>query len=165
MSEKKVKSKSKGKSKDIINSENTKTSNVRIEQSSEEKTKKSNIINTNSVTNTDKVMETDTVTDSEVPNTFTSNILSLKRITTINRLTKFEKARIIGTRASQIQNGMSPVFIKNGKQVDIPEEFKDVIKSSIDMAKLELKLKSCPLIIKRKLPSGKAKNVTIQEID
>ena len=63
--------------------------------------------------------------DSEVPNTFTSNIY-----------------------------GMSPVFIKNGKQVDIPEEFKDVIKSSIDMAKLELKLKSCPLIIKRKLPSG-----------
>ena len=30
MSEKKVKGKSKGKSKDIINSENTKTSNVRI---------------------------------------------------------------------------------------------------------------------------------------
>ena len=60
---------------------------------------------------------------------------------------------------------MSPVFMKEGKQVDIPEEFKDVVKSSIDMAKLELKLKSCPLIIKRPLPSGKVINITIQELD
>ena len=96
--------------------------------------------------------------------TFKSDILSLKKTSTINRLTKYEKTRIIGTRATQIQNGMSPVFIKDGKQIDLPNEYKDVIKSSVDIAKLELKLKSCPLIIKRKLPSGKVKKFTVQEL-
>jgi hypothetical protein len=145
-------------SKEILLSNNDdvpETSNViKIDQDSEasieeNKTKMSSIINTNTGT----------------PDKFTSNILSLKKVTTIQRLTKFEKARIIGTRASQIQNGMSPVFLKDGKQVDLPEEFKDVIKSSIDVAKLELKLKSCPLIIKRTLPVGKVINITIQELD
>ena len=88
-------------------------------------------------------------------NVFIYQKLSLKKIDTLPRLTKFEKTRIIGTRASQIQNGMYPVFIKDDIIINtIPEEFKDIVKSSIDIAKLELKLKSCPLIIKRKLPSG-----------
>jgi len=101
----------------------------------------------------------------EDSNTFTSGILNLQRTTTLNRLTKYEKARILGTRASQIQNGMSPVFLEKGKHVSLPDEFKDVVKSSIDMAKLELKLKSSPIIIRRKLPSGKIKEKTTQELE
>ena len=106
----------------------------------------------------------DEIKDESNIDTFKSDILSLKKTSTINRLTKYEKTRIIGIRATQIQNGMSPVFIKDGKQIDIPDEYKDIIKSSVDIAKLELKLKSCPLIIKRKLPSGKVKKFTVQEL-
>jgi DNA-directed RNA polymerase I, II, and III subunit RPABC2 len=97
--------------------------------------------------------------------TFNSNVLSLKKVETLNRLTKYEKARIIGTRAAQIQNGMSAVFLKDGIQVTLPDEFKDVVKDSVGLAKLELKLKSSPLIIRRVYPSGKIIEKTIQELD
>ena len=96
---------------------------------------------------------------------FNSNILSLKKVETLKRLTKYEKARIIGTRSAQIQNGMSAVFLKNGIQIPLPDEFKDVIKDSVGLAKLELKLKSSPLIIRRLYPSGKVIEKTIQELD
>ena len=97
--------------------------------------------------------------------TFKSDILNLQKISTLNRLTKYERARILGTRAAQIQNGMPPVFLKEGKIVGIPDEFKDSLKNSIDIAKLELKLKSTPLIIRRKLPSGKVDERTAQELE
>lgn len=97
--------------------------------------------------------------------TFNSNVLSLKKVETLNRPTKYEKARIIGTRAAQIQNGMSAVFLKDGIQVPLPVEFKDVVKDSVGLAKLELKLKSSPLIIRRVYPSGKVIEKTIQELD
>jgi len=98
-------------------------------------------------------------------NTFVSDTLNLHKTTTLNRLTKYEKARIIGTRASQIQNGMPPVFIKNNEIVGIPDDFKDVVKSTIDIAKLELKLKSTPLVIRRIMPSGKIIDITTQELE
>lgn len=98
-------------------------------------------------------------------NTFVSSVLDLHKIPTLNRLTKYERARILGTRATQIQNGMSPVFLKDGKIVGIPDEFKDVVKNSIDLAKLELQLKSTPLIIKRVLPSGRIIEKTVQELE
>jgi len=97
--------------------------------------------------------------------TFKSDILNLQKISTLNRLTKYERARILGTRAAQIQNGMPPVFLEEGKIVGIPNEFKDSLKNSIDIAKLELKLKSTPLIIRRKLPSGKVDERTAQELE
>jgi DNA-directed RNA polymerase I, II, and III subunit RPABC2 len=97
--------------------------------------------------------------------TFKSDILNLQKISTLNRLTKYERARILGTRAAQIQNGMPPVFLEEGKIVGIPNEFKDSLKNSIDIAKLELKLKSTPLIIRRKLPSGKVDERTVQELE
>lgn len=97
--------------------------------------------------------------------TFKSDILNLQKISTLNRLTKYERARILGTRAAQIQNGMPPVFLEEGKIVGIPDEFKDSLKNSIDIAKLELKLKSTPLIIRRKLPSGKVDERTAQELE
>lgn len=97
--------------------------------------------------------------------TFKSDILNLQKISTLNRLTKYERARILGTRAAQIQNGMPPVFLEEGKIVGIPNEFKDSLKNSIDIAKLELKLKSTPLIIRRKLPSGKVDERPVQELE
>jgi DNA-directed RNA polymerase subunit K/omega len=97
--------------------------------------------------------------------TFKSDILNLQKIPTLNRLTKYEKARILGTRAAQIQNGMPPVFLEEGEIVGIPDEFKDSLKNSIDIAKLELKLKSTPLIIRRKLSSGKVDERTAQELE
>ena len=97
--------------------------------------------------------------------TFKSDILNLQKISTLNRLTKYERARILGTRAAQIQNGMPPVFLEEGQIVGIPNEFKDSLKNSIDIAKLELKLKSTPLIIRRKLPSGKVDERTAQELE
>lgn len=96
---------------------------------------------------------------------FKSKTFHLQKIETLDRLTKYERARIIGTRASQIQNGMPPVFFKDGKVSGLPEEFKNKIKSSIDIARLELKLKSTPLIIKRTLPSGKVIEKTVQELN
>lgn len=96
---------------------------------------------------------------------FTSDVLNLHKIPTLKRLTKYERARILGTRAAQIQNGMPPVFLEDGKMVGLPEEFKDVVKNSIDLAKLELKLKSTPLIIRRRLPSGRIIEKTAQELD
>ena len=96
---------------------------------------------------------------------FKSNILKLKKVHTLNRLTKYEKARIIGTRAAQIQNGMPPVFLENGSFVGVPDEFKTQAKDSIYLAKLELKLKSTPLIIRRTLPSEKTIDRTVQELD
>ena len=98
-------------------------------------------------------------------NNFKSDTLSIKKTNTLNRLTKYEKVRIIGTRAAQIKNGMPPVFIKDGKHVEIPDEFKGIIKNSVNLAKLELKLKSSPMIIKRITPSGKVNEKTIQELD
>jgi DNA-directed RNA polymerase subunit K/omega len=72
------------------------------------------------------------------------------------RLSKFERARIIGTRATQIQNGM-PVRLK-------PEE-RQQVKGPIALAKLELLQRESPLIISRELPNGDKELVTVQEIE
>ena len=113
-----------------------------------------------------EIDEKDVLLESELNSTvFTSDVLDLHKIPTLKRLTKYERARILGTRAAQIQNGMSPVFLEDGKMVGLPEEFKDVVKNSIDLAKLELKLKSTPSIIRRRLPSGRIIEKTTQELD
>lgn len=62
---------------------------------------------------------------------------------TIPFLTKYEKARILGQRAKQIETGSKP-FVK------IPENIVD----SYIIAELELKEKKIPFIIKRPIPSG-----------
>ena len=58
-------------------------------------------------------------------------------------LTKYEKARILGQRAKQIETGSNP-FVK------IPENIVD----SYIIAELELREKKIPFIIKRPIPSG-----------
>ena len=62
---------------------------------------------------------------------------------TIPFLTKYEKARILGQRAKQIETGSKP-FVK------IPENIVD----SYIIAELELREKKIPFIIKRPIPSG-----------
>ncbi len=62
---------------------------------------------------------------------------------TIPYLTKYEKARILGQRAKQIETGSKPL-------VKVPENIVD----SYIIAELELKEKKIPFIIRRPIPSG-----------
>jgi DNA-directed RNA polymerase I, II, and III subunit RPABC2 len=62
---------------------------------------------------------------------------------TIPYLTKYEKARILGQRSKQIENGAKPL-------VKVPE---NIVESYI-IAELELKEKKIPFIIRRPIPGG-----------
>ena len=62
---------------------------------------------------------------------------------TIPFLTKYEKARILGQRSKQIENGAKPL-------VQVPE---NIVEAYI-IAELELKEKKIPFIIRRPIPSG-----------
>jgi len=62
---------------------------------------------------------------------------------TIPYLTKYEKARVLGQRAKQIETGSKP-FVK------VPENIID----SYVIAELELREKKIPFIIKRPIPGG-----------
>lgn len=62
---------------------------------------------------------------------------------TLPYLTKYEKARILGQRAKQIETGAKP-FVK------VPENIID----SYVIAELELREKKIPFIIKRPIPGG-----------
>jgi DNA-directed RNA polymerase I, II, and III subunit RPABC2 len=72
---------------------------------------------------------------------------------TIPKLTKYEKVRLLGTRAKQISDG-SKVFIKSKK-----------VRNAMDIAELELKHKVIPLKIKRPLPNGKYEIWSINELE
>jgi len=73
---------------------------------------------------------------------------------TIPYLTKYEKARILGQRAKQINSGSSP-FVK------VPE---NVIDGYI-IAELELKEKTIPFIIRRPLPNGGSEYWSIKDLE
>ena len=73
---------------------------------------------------------------------------------TIPYLTKYEKARILGQRAKQINSGAYP-FIK------VPE---NVIDGYI-IAELELKQKRIPFIIRRPLPNGGSEYWRVQDLE
>jgi DNA-directed RNA polymerase I, II, and III subunit RPABC2 len=73
---------------------------------------------------------------------------------TIPYLTKYEKARILGQRAKQINSG-SPPFVK------VPE---NVIDGYI-IAELELKEKRIPFIIRRPLPNGGSEYWSIKDLE
>jgi len=68
-----------------------------------------------------------------------------------DRLTRFEVARIVGARALQIALG-APVLVS----------LESSIASPIDFAKLEFKNSVIPITIKRTLPSGEQKIVSIK---
>lgn len=73
---------------------------------------------------------------------------------TIPYLTKYEKARILGQRAKQIENGSKP-FVK------VPENIID----SYNIAELELKEKKIPFIIRRPIPGGGCEYWNIRDLE
>lgn len=73
---------------------------------------------------------------------------------TIPYLTKYEKARILGQRAKQINSGAYP-FVK------VPE---NVIDGYI-IAEMELKQKRIPFIIRRPLPNGGSEYWKLQDLE
>ena len=74
------------------------------------------------------------------------------RITT-TKLTKYERVNIIGTRAKQIELGAQKM-VKNTKGLT-PKQ----------IAKLELEMKVCPIIIKRVLPSGAVELIDVNTLE
>ena len=73
---------------------------------------------------------------------------------TIPYLTKFEKARILGQRAKQINSGASP-FVK------VPESVID----GYVIAEMELKEKRIPFIIRRPLPNGGSEYWSLKDLE
>lgn len=73
---------------------------------------------------------------------------------TIPYLTKYERARILGQRAKQINSG-SPAFIK------VPESVID----GYLIAELELKEKRIPFIIRRPLPNGGSEYWSLKDLE
>jgi len=65
---------------------------------------------------------------------------------TLPFLSKYEKAKILGLRIQQLSTGANTTLLK--------EEYID-LKSNIEIAEKELKLKKIPLIISRRLPNNK----------
>jgi len=73
---------------------------------------------------------------------------------TIPFLTKYEKTRILGQRAKQIENGAKPF-------INVPETIID----SYIIAELELQQKKIPFIIRRPLPSGAFEYWNVKDLD
>lgn len=67
------------------------------------------------------------------------------------KLTRFEKARVVGARAMQISMG-APVLM----DVDVKET------SPIAIALMELKEKVLPISIRRSLPDGTSQNIPLK---
>ena len=71
-----------------------------------------------------------------------------------NILTKYEKAKIIGIAAQQIENGRKPAL-------DIPNS----LVNPIDIAEYELIHKKTPFILKRKLPNNMFEYFKIEQLN
>jgi len=73
---------------------------------------------------------------------------------TIPYLTKYEKARVIGQRAKQLETGANPL-------VKVPESIID----GYIIAELELREKKLPFIIRRPIPSGGCEYWNIRDLE
>lgn len=73
---------------------------------------------------------------------------------TIPYLTKYEKARILGQRSKQIENGAKP-FVKVAE---------NIVEAYI-IAELELKEKKIPFIIRRPIPGGGSEYWKLQDLE
>jgi len=73
---------------------------------------------------------------------------------TIPYLTKYEKARVIGQRAKQLETGANPL-------VKVPENIID----GYIIAELELREKKLPFIIRRPIPSGGCEYWNIRDLE
>jgi len=73
---------------------------------------------------------------------------------TIPYLTKYEKARILGQRAKQIETGVKPL-------VSVPDNIVD----SYIIAELELREKRIPFIIRRPIPGGGCEYWSLKDLE
>jgi len=73
---------------------------------------------------------------------------------TLPYLTKFEKARVIGLRAKQINNGADPF-------IDVPNNMIE----GLTIAEKELEEKKIPFIIRRPLPNGASEYWKINDLE
>ena len=80
----------------------------------------------------------------------TSNDESSKIIIGPPRITRFEKARIIGARSLQIAMG-APVLLETSKGLTSP----------IDLALKELEMRILPITIRRRLPDGEYQDIPL----
>ena len=87
------------------------------------------------------------ISDNEMKNC----ILKEDRITS-PYMTKYERTRILGTRALQISMN-APVMVDIGNIVD-----------PLKIAEIELEQKTIPLIVRRYLPNGKYEDWSIKEL-
>ncbi|KAI6182355.1 RPB6-like protein [Aphelenchoides bicaudatus] len=76
---------------------------------------------------------------------------SAHRVTT-NYMTKYERARILGTRALQIAMG-APVMVELEGETD-----------PLEVARKELKERKIPIIIRRYLPDGSFEDWGVEEL-
>ena len=74
------------------------------------------------------------------------NILLNKKKVSLPFLSKYEKTKILGLRIQQLVTGANTSLTK---------EEQEGLKSNIEIAEKELKLKKIPLIISRRLPNKK----------
>ena len=71
----------------------------------------------------------------------------------MEKLTKYEQVRIIGTRATQISMGAPSTIDITG------------MTDAIVIAEAELKAKKIPLIIKRKYPNGEVREIRVCDME
>ena len=83
-------------------------------------------------------------------NNFKTDNIDIKKVETLNRLTRYENARIIGTDSSQIENGLLYNKYDNNNS-----------SKSDDIARLQLLNNNIPYYIKRTLPSGKEVDIPL----
>lgn len=83
-----------------------------------------------------------------------NNVIIDNNHRTIPILTKYEKTRILGQRAKQINNGSKPY-------INVSENIID----GYLIAELELKEKKIPFIIRRPLPNGKSEYWKIKDLE
>lgn len=96
----------------------------------------------------------DVVTGMDVPTIPEVEVPKDERITK-PFLTKYEKTRIIGTRAQQISDGSMPmVAYKEDETID-----------PVELAVKELRSKTTPLVLRRKFPGGRFETWKISELE
>ena len=81
------------------------------------------------------------------------NIIDEKHSNTLPWLTRFERARVIGTRATQLSHGAPP-------QINVPDGLID----SMKIAEIELENGQIPFIIRRPLPDGTSEYWPVNEL-
>jgi len=75
-----------------------------------------------------------------------------KRNKTTPYMTKYERARILGTRALQISMN-APIFVELNGETD-----------PLEIAEKELRAKKIPFIIRRRLPNGESEDWKVAEL-